>query len=157
MRTPKPFLLIGLIIAFSVIFQIAAVADEWTEETSISFNQDVQIPGQVLPAGTYVFKLAEPSSSRSMVEVFNADQSKLLATLQTVPTIRPQPAGDVLVTVADEGSGRNDALVSWFYPGETAGHTFIYPKRLEKQLAQDTKHVFVGNKGAAAVDTVSGD
>lgn len=157
MRASKQFVLFGLIIAFTVIFQIAAAADEWTEETSINFSQAVQIPGQVLPAGSYVFKLAEPDTSRALVQIYDSSDGKLVATLQTVMTNRTQPAGDAVVTVADQGPGRGDALVSWFYPGETAGHMFVYPKRVEQQLAQDTKHVFVGNKGITTVSAISGD
>jgi hypothetical protein len=25
--------------------------------------------------------------------------------------------------------------VTWFYPGETTGHKFLYPKQVEKELA----------------------
>jgi hypothetical protein len=62
----------------------------------------------------------------------------------------------IAAEITKEGFERS-ASSCWFYPGETAGHAFIYPKRLENQLAQDTKHVFVGNKGASTIDTMSGD
>jgi hypothetical protein len=35
-----------------------AAADEWDEKTIFTFNGAVEIPGQVLSAGTYVFKVA---------------------------------------------------------------------------------------------------
>jgi len=35
----------------------AVKADEWNQKTIFTFNGPVTIPGQVLPDGTYVFKL----------------------------------------------------------------------------------------------------
>ncbi len=35
----------------------AARADEWNKETIVTFSGPVQVPGKVLEAGTYVFKL----------------------------------------------------------------------------------------------------
>jgi hypothetical protein len=39
-----------------------ATASEWDQKTIFTFSGPVEIPGQVLPAGTYVFKLVEPNS-----------------------------------------------------------------------------------------------
>ena len=36
-----------------------AYADEWDQKTIFTFSAPVEIPGQVLGAGTYVFKLAD--------------------------------------------------------------------------------------------------
>ena len=54
-----------------------ATADEWDQKTIFTFSNVVEIPGQVLPAGTYVFKLADSSSnvSASIDTFFSAVQS----------------------------------------------------------------------------------
>jgi hypothetical protein len=39
-----------------------AFADTWDQRTTFTFSDPVEIPGQVLEAGTYVFKLADSAS-----------------------------------------------------------------------------------------------
>ena len=46
-----------------------ARADEWNQKTVFTFSGPVEIPGQVLQPGTYVFKLADSASDRNIVEV----------------------------------------------------------------------------------------
>jgi hypothetical protein len=36
---------------------------------------------------------------------------------------------------AERGSAQPEAIVTWFYPGETSGREFLYPKQVEKELA----------------------
>ena len=51
-----------------------AKADQWNKETKLTFSAPVQIPGQVLPAGSYVFKLADSQADRHIVQIFTEDQ-----------------------------------------------------------------------------------
>jgi|HubBroStandDraft_4_1064222.scaffolds.fasta_scaffold45096_1 hypothetical protein len=64
-------LLVGLLSATSIR------ADEWNKKTVVTFTEPVQIPGAVLPAGTYVFKLMDSASDRNIVQIFNADETHL--------------------------------------------------------------------------------
>jgi len=48
-----------------------AKADDWDKKTTVTFDQDVEIPGQVLPAGTYVFKLFPSNSDHFLVQVWD--------------------------------------------------------------------------------------
>jgi hypothetical protein len=68
-----------------------AKADEWDKRTIVTFNQPVEIPGRVLPAGTYVFKLADSESDRNIVQVFTEDELKPLATVLAIPDSRMEP------------------------------------------------------------------
>ena len=136
MKTNKAYFLIGLIIASALFFEVAAHADEYDLTTKLTFNQPIQIPGKVLPAGTYLFKLAN-TNDRHIVQVFNSDGMVLDATLMAIPTERREATGQSVVTFADQGNGQPEALLKWFYPGETTGNEFVYPKQVEQQLAQD--------------------
>ena len=69
---------------FALFFELGAHADESDLATTINFSQPVQIPGQVLPAGTYLFKLVDGNSDQKVVQIFNADRTVLYATLQTI-------------------------------------------------------------------------
>jgi hypothetical protein len=42
-----------------VLLPRTAAADERDKRTIVTFSQAVEIPGKVLPAGTYVFRLAD--------------------------------------------------------------------------------------------------
>ena len=47
----------------------AAHADEWTKLTYFTFSAPVEVPGMVLPAGSYKFELADPDSTRRVVRI----------------------------------------------------------------------------------------
>lgn len=51
-----------------------ASASEWDQKTIFTFSGPVEIPGQVLDAGTYVFKLADSASDRNIVQVFSKNE-----------------------------------------------------------------------------------
>src|SRR5438309_1839379 len=85
MKIHKTYIAIGMIIAFALFFELAAHASVADQATQITFSQPVQVPGQVLPAGTYLFKLVN-TDSLDIVQIFNSDRTHLYATLETVPT-----------------------------------------------------------------------
>ena len=51
MKLSKVSMIAGFIIAFTLIFELAAHADEANQLTKISFSEAVQVPGKVLPGG----------------------------------------------------------------------------------------------------------
>jgi len=144
MKINNRYIAVGLIIAFSLFFGLAAHADESDEATTITFSQPIQIPGKVLPAGSYLFKLESPDDL-NVVQVFNADGTVLYATLQTIATERPKPTDHTVVTLAEQGAGQPDVLMNWFYPGRETGSEFLYPKQKEKELSQDKQQTAVAN------------
>lgn len=111
-------------------------ADEEDKKTVVTFNEPVQVPGTVLPAGTYVFKLADSQSDRHIVQIFNADESRLFATILAIPDYRTTPSDKTIVTFDERPSGQPEALRTWFYPGDNYGQEFVYPKQKASELAQ---------------------
>jgi len=144
----------GFMIAFALIFELTAHASEDDQLTKISFSAPVQVPGRILPAGTYKFVLA--SGSQDIVRIFNAEGTELFATIQTIPTERTRETDGTLVTLAERPDGQPAALVSWFYPGTDSGHEFIYSKQMETELAQDAKQTFVGDHGTMVSSGANG-
>ena len=65
MRINKIYFVVGLLIASCMFLEIAAHAGELDERTVITFNAPVQIPGQTLPAGTYLFEQAVPDTDQN--------------------------------------------------------------------------------------------
>ena len=146
MKTNKLYIVVGLIIAFSLFSELAAHADESDQATTITFNQSSQIPGQVLPAGTYLFKLANSDSGRDFVQIFNSDRTHVYATLQTIPTDRQDPTGHTVITLAEQGAGKPDVLLKWFYPGNLTGNEFRYSDQRRKELALAEQETIVANR-----------
>src|ERR1700738_2612566 len=145
MKINKGYIAVGLIIAFTLFFELAAHADEWDQATKMTFSESIQIPGQVLPAGTYLLKLANRDSDLNTVQIFSADRTVLYGTFQTIPADRREPTGDTVLAMAKQGSGQPDVLLKWFYPGDDTGHEFVYPREKEKELAQDQHETIVAN------------
>jgi hypothetical protein len=54
-----------------------ASGSEWDQKTIFTFRGPVEIPGQVLGARTYVFKLADSASDRNIVQVFSKNEKHL--------------------------------------------------------------------------------
>lgn len=113
-----------------------ARADEEDKKTVVTFNEPVQVPGTVLPAGKYVFKLADSQSDRHIVQIFNADETRLFATILAIPDYRTTPSDKTIVTFDERPSGQPEALRTWFYPGDNYGQEFVYPKQKASELAQ---------------------
>ena len=128
----------------------SAQADTWNKKTVVTFSQAVEIPGKILPAGTYTFQLLDSQSDRHIVQVFNADGSQIIATILAINNYRLQPTGDTVMKFSERPADSPDALRAWFYPGDNFGQEFVYPKARAIVLAQTTK----GFVPAVAVDTI---
>lgn len=145
MRINKFTLVLGVVITAILFAEVAAHATEADQSTRITFNQPIQIPGQVLQAGTYWFKLAGPNADQNLIQIFNTDETRLYGTIPTISTERLQATDNTAVTLAEPGDRRPDVLLKWFYPGNTDGHEFVYSKNEEQQLAQYPQQTIVAN------------
>ena len=106
----------------------SAKADEWNKKTVVTFNVPVEVPGKVLPEGTYVFKLADSQSDREIVQIFTQDERELITTTLAIPVYRRETTGDTVITFEERPSGSPEAVKRWFYPGDNYGFEFMYPK-----------------------------
>ena len=114
-------------------------ADEWNKKTVMTFSQPVEIPGQVLPAGTYTIKLVDLASERHIVQFLSADGIHVIATVLAINNWRLHPTGETVVKFAERSGDNPEALKAWFYPGDNFGQEFVYPKQRAIQLAIETK------------------
>ena len=156
MKTNKGYIILGLMIALSLFFELAAHAEPMDQRTKLTFSEPIQISGEVLAAGTYLFRLADGDSGQHVVQIFNADGTVPYATVLTIATERPYPTGDTAVTLAEQGAGNPDALLKWFYPGRVTGNEFVYSKQKEKELAQDKQQTIVPDEGKGSNSEISG-
>jgi hypothetical protein len=119
----------------------SARADTWNKKTVVTFSQAVEVPGKILPAGTYTFQLLDSPADRHIVQIFNADGSQIIATILAINDYRLQPTGNTVMKFSERPGDAPDALRAWFYPGDNFGQEFVYPKARAIQLAETTKFV----------------
>jgi hypothetical protein len=120
----------GTVIAVAIA-TFAARADEWDKKTVLTVNEPVQVRDTLLQPGKYVFMLHNSSSDRHIVQIFNADQSHIINTVLAIPKERTEPTGNSQFTFWETPPGTARALRAWFYPGDTIGQEFPYPKHLK--------------------------
>ena len=114
----------------------AAMAGRRDQKTIFTFSAPVEVPGQTLPAGTYVFRLVDSPANRHIVRIFNKDESRVLGTFLAIPDYRLHPAEKTIITFSERPAGSPPAVRGWFYPGRNYGHEFVYPKPEAIALAQ---------------------
>ncbi len=125
-------------------FTPQASADAWDRKTVITFSGPVEIPGvhapgeNILPAGTYVFKVLDSSASRHIVQIHNESETRVLATILAIPNYRLKATDKTVITFAERPAGEPEALRAWFYPGRNWGEEFVYPKAKAIELAKAT-------------------
>src|SRR6266481_866397 len=94
-----------------------AIADEWNKETKIEFSAPVQVPGKLLDAGKYVFKLLDSDSDRNIVQIFSEDASgdqKLVTPVLAIPAYRTTTPDETIVQLEERPSGSPEAIHTWF-------------------------------------------
>jgi hypothetical protein len=127
---------IGLALSLLGFVSAAAGQGAVDKRTKLTFNQPVEIAGHVLPAGTYTFMLVEPWSDRNVVEIYNADATRLVTIVTAIPNYRRQPTGQTVIRFGEAPAGSPEVIRAWFYPGDTFGREFVYPKRRAAELAK---------------------
>jgi hypothetical protein len=113
-------------VALLILASRSARADEFDQLMTFTFSGPVEIPGVVLQAGTYQFKLATPNADRKTVEVLSSDGSHVYATLLTDPAERLTATDEPAVTFEKRAAASPQAIRAIFYPGETTGMQFVY-------------------------------
>ena len=110
------------------VFTPGSNADDWSRRSTAIFNHPVQIPGKVLPAGIYVFKLADISGERNVVQVWNAEETEIIATVMGLPEYLDTAPPTNLFIFEKQEKGGPPLLKSWFQALNRNGERFIYPK-----------------------------
>jgi hypothetical protein len=93
----------------------------------LTFSGPVQVPGVTLDAGTYRFRLANPDTSRNVLQVLSYDGMTVYAMFHTIPDSRMSITEDPVVTFTETPAGVPAAVKSLFYGGEHNGYEFVYP------------------------------
>jgi hypothetical protein len=147
----KPFLgatTAALVLSAGVAMAQGIVPDR---STIVTISAPVSVPGVVLPAGEYLFRLADSNTNRNIVQIYDKDRTRIFATLIAVPAERNEPSGDAVITFRETPANQAPALRYWYFAGEKAGNEFAYPKQQAIEIAR------ASHESVMAIDTTSND
>lgn len=156
MRLSKAVFSVASVLTLGAAMVIPGVrAGETDQLTKFQFNftQPIEIPGQVLPPGSYWFMIkdaqdAQNDEEKNIISIYNADRSKLIANVPARPIQRKDAGygasstpglGNVELRIATGSPDRPATLVAWFYPSTFDGHQFVYPEREQKRIDEEQK------------------
>lgn len=121
-----------------------AKGSDWDKKTIVTINAPVEVPSvdqrKVIGPGTYVFKIMDSTSTdRNVVQVWNKDETQLIATTLTIPDYRDPPPDTPVISFGENVADAPPVVKEWFYPGENYGWEFVYPKSRAMEIAKVSK------------------
>jgi hypothetical protein len=125
---------------FLLVAALAMGQGLWSQKTTVTFNRPVELPGMILNAGTYVFRLADSPTSRHVVEIYDAKEMHLYGIVMAIPNARLTVTGNTVIRFEERTGNAPEALRAWFYPESNWGQEFVYPKAKAAEIAE-TAHV----------------
>jgi len=126
------------------------------QDTYFTFSAPVELPGARLPAGRYLFVLADSPSNRHVVRVMSDDRKKLFTTVMAIPSYQVgKPSDEPEIRFMETPENGPHAIKLWIYPGRTTAHEFLYSRSQATRLARATgDSVLTVRTEAPVTDTV---
>jgi hypothetical protein len=117
----------------------ASAQQTMDSRTEFTFNQPVELPNVTLPPGTYIFRFVDATTGKKVMQVQAKDASnKTYGLFMTISAERPRPSDEAELRFLETPAGQPAAVKTWWYPGNTIGREFIYPRSQARRLAQAT-------------------
>jgi hypothetical protein len=115
--------------------------------TEFTFNRPVELPNVTLPPGTYIFRFVDATTGKRVMQVQAKDAgSKNYGMFMTISAQRPKASDNAELRFLETPAGQPAAVKTWWYPGNTIGREFIYPKSQARRLAQATNQPVLTTK-----------
>jgi len=130
------------------------------KRTFLTFSGAVQVPGAMLPKGTYVFRIADPDAQR-VWQVLDEHERKVLAQFFFVRTgdrtisEANRAHGKPVVIFHETAQGVPPAIHVLYYPTDLAGAEFLYPKEQAEQFAAFAHHRILASGSDAPTSTLA--
>jgi hypothetical protein len=122
--------------------------DDWNLATKFTVSQPFEVPGMTLQPNTpYVIRLHDSPSTRTVVQVFNEDQSKMLTMFMGISDERREPTDETVFTFIEVQPGHPLPIKEWFYPGRITGLEFVYPKEQALEIARHAREPVLAADG----------
>ena len=116
-------------LVFGMLAALPAAATPFDKRTVFSVSAPFALPGVTLPAGCYMFRLADDIRGRDVVQVLSGDGATVYAMFFVLRTPRGEAADKAGILFMETASGLPIAVRSWWYPAESYGYEFVYSQR----------------------------
>jgi hypothetical protein len=87
----------------------------------------MDVQGTVLLPGRYVMKLSDADGDRHMVSIWNADETRVFATVLTTSAYRVKSTDDTKFNFYENTPGAPAVLRTWYFAGSEDGEEFAPP------------------------------
>jgi hypothetical protein len=116
---------VGLLAALGTSASGAMIDSRRT--TYFTFSGTVQMPGVALPAGTYIFEVANPEGQSDLVRVLSRDR-KTVHLMKFTRFVYRASNGNLKPTISlgETPAGTPPPVTAWYPQSETRGREFIY-------------------------------
>ena len=118
----------GVVLSGAILLAAVSSATTLEEATVFTFRAPVEVPGRVLPAGTYLFKLDQRDGELNVVEIKNRSENKVYGVFLVKPEYHVRVPGRPGIVFEGRTAGAPQAVKAWLYPGDKYEYEFIYPK-----------------------------
>ena len=142
-------------LTWSVVSPAAAQNDSPTKDIFFTFSESVTVPNMTLPAGKYLFRHVGPNTGRTTLQISNADTGKLQTTIMTVQAARSVAPQRPEIRFLETAANTPPAIATWWYPGQTQGWEFIYPRQQATTLAKTAKQPILTTKEDVPADKMT--
>jgi hypothetical protein len=136
MKRLRTILLIGCFVFLGACLTPSVKAGEWSQKTVVTFGHPVELPGIVLPEGTYAFRLVDNPIDRNYVQVLSQNQQKVVAIVRAIPDYRIDNVNRTEFVFEERMAGAPHAIKKWFFSGRRYGHKFVYPEMGTLELGE---------------------
>src|SRR5271155_1219035 len=130
----------GLLVATAFLAGASLVSpalradDNSVKQATVTIQTPEQVPGSVLPAGTYVFKQSGSQSGWTIVQIYTNDDTAIVTTVLAYPNPKVASNGQNLVTYPANGSGSIPAIEGFVFTGDSTVEQFAYPQAVADQI-----------------------
>jgi hypothetical protein len=104
------------------------------KQATVTIQSPEQVPGSVLPAGTYVFKQSGSQSGWTIVQIYNNDDTAIVTTVLAYPNPKVASNGQNVVTYPANGAGSIPAIEGFVFTGDSTVEQFAYPRTAADQI-----------------------
>jgi hypothetical protein len=134
MKMAKSGLLLGIVCLVTSMAAPVTRADDSVKQATVTIQSPEQVPGSVLPAGTYVFKQTGMQSGWAIVQIYSKDGSALVTTILAYPNAQVLSNGQNFVVYPVTGSGSVPAMEGIVFAGDSTVQQFAYPEATADQI-----------------------
>jgi len=117
-----------------------------------TFSKPVTLPRVTLPAGKYLFRLADTLVGRTIVQVLSEDGKQVHGIFITVPAERATASSEAEIRFLETEASTPPAVGTYWYPGDRTGWELVYPRDEAQRLARSSKRPVLTTASAANAD-----